>query len=58
VEGHGKVTLLLDEQGHVAQGAAAPSSNFRAFVKIHPGPARIGMVAGHGAAALRHLCPV
>ncbi|MCK7492878.1 MAG: hypothetical protein MZW92_16190 [Comamonadaceae bacterium] len=53
VEGHGKVTLLLDEQQPGASGAAAHRRVPR-LREIHPGPALLGS-AGDGAAPVRHL---
>ena len=51
--GHGKVTILLDEQGEVRAGAAAHRGVPR-LRALHPGPALLGG-AGARAAAVRHL---
>ena len=53
VEGHGKVTILLDDDNRVAAGAAAHRRVPR-LRALHPGPPVLG-AAGAGAAAVRHL---
>ena len=53
VEGHGKVTILLDDAEPGAAGAAAHRRVPR-LREVHRGPALLGG-AGDGAAAVRHL---
>ena len=53
VEGHGKVTILLDEDNRVHQ-VRLHIVEFRGFEAFIEGPALLGG-AGHGAAAVRHL---
>ncbi|MCK7489916.1 MAG: hypothetical protein MZU79_06555 [Anaerotruncus sp.] len=53
VEGHGKVTILLDEANQVDAGPPA-HRRVPGLRALHPGPALLG-AAGAGAAAVRHL---
>ena len=53
VEGHGKVTILLDEENRIHQ-VRLHIVEFRGFEVFIRGPAVLGG-AGRGAAPLRHL---